>query len=206
MGSILTAAPPTCCYLLGGVVRADVVLSALHRRPLRRRRAGPYRLCAENGPRRAARNGPHRLNARAVTLLSGSSVAPVYRFLLMLRNGEAADPPAFLTEQPDWQPGDVFVAANGRAFRIVVPTPRSKSPACSSSTRSGRWNRSGNQRRNLSAKGVTNADVRPGPGHRHMALVPELFELSLSPREDESDSPEGESVQSVQSQTSSREL
>jgi hypothetical protein len=37
----------------------------------------------------------------------------------MLRNGEAADPPAFLTEQPDWQPGDVFVAANGRAFRIV---------------------------------------------------------------------------------------
>jgi hypothetical protein len=62
---------------------------------------------------------PHRLNARAVTLLSGSSVAPVYRFLLMLRNGEAADPPAFLTEQPDWQPGDVFVAANGRAFRIV---------------------------------------------------------------------------------------
>src|SRR5215207_5610772 len=119
MGSILTAAPPTCCYLLGGVVRGDVVLSALHRRPLRRRRAGPYRLCAENGPRRAARNGPHRLNARAVTLLSGSSVAPVYRFLLMLRNGEAADPPAFLTEQPDWQPGDVFVAANGRAFRIV---------------------------------------------------------------------------------------
>jgi hypothetical protein len=45
-------------------------------------------------------------------------VAPVYRFLLMLPNGEAADPPAFLTEQPDWQPGDVFVAANG-AFRIV---------------------------------------------------------------------------------------
>jgi hypothetical protein len=46
-------------------------------------------------------------------------VAPVYRFLLMLRNGEAADPAAFLTEQPDWQPGDVFVAATGRPFRIV---------------------------------------------------------------------------------------
>lgn len=46
-------------------------------------------------------------------------MAPVYRFLLMLRNGEAADPPAFLTEQPDWKPGDVFVAANERAFRIV---------------------------------------------------------------------------------------
>jgi hypothetical protein len=68
---------------------------------------------------RIARPAPHRLNARAVTLLSESSVAPVYRFLLMLRKGEAADPPAFLTEQPDWQPGDVFVAANGRAFRIV---------------------------------------------------------------------------------------
>ena len=46
-------------------------------------------------------------------------MAPVYRFLLMLRNGEAADPPAFLTEQHDWKPGAVFVAANGRAFRIV---------------------------------------------------------------------------------------
>jgi hypothetical protein len=46
-------------------------------------------------------------------------VAPVYRFLLQLPNGEAADPPAFLTEEPDWKPGDVFVAANGRAFRIV---------------------------------------------------------------------------------------
>jgi hypothetical protein len=52
-------------------------------------------------------------------VLSKSSVVPVYRFLLMLRNGEAADPPAFLTEQPDWQPGDVFFAANGHAFRIV---------------------------------------------------------------------------------------
>ena len=46
-------------------------------------------------------------------------MAPVYRFLLMLRTGEAADPPAFLTEQPDWKPGDVFVAAGGRTFRIV---------------------------------------------------------------------------------------
>jgi hypothetical protein len=46
-------------------------------------------------------------------------VASVYRFLLMLRNGEAADPPAFVTEQADWKPGDAFVAANGRAFHIV---------------------------------------------------------------------------------------
>jgi hypothetical protein len=47
-------------------------------------------------------------------------VASIYRFLLMLRNGEAADPPAFLTEQTQWKPGDPFVAANGRAFRIVA--------------------------------------------------------------------------------------
>jgi hypothetical protein len=46
-------------------------------------------------------------------------VARAYRFLLMLRNGEAADPPAFLTERADWKPGDVFVAANDRVFRIV---------------------------------------------------------------------------------------
>ena len=46
-------------------------------------------------------------------------MASVYRFLLMFRNGEAADPPAFVTEQADWKPGDVFVAANGWSFRIV---------------------------------------------------------------------------------------
>ena len=46
-------------------------------------------------------------------------MAPAYRFLLMLRNGEAADPPAFVTERPGWKPGDAFVAANERAFRIV---------------------------------------------------------------------------------------
>lgn len=62
------------------------------------------------------------------------------------------------------------------------------------------------QERNLSAKGVTNADVRPGSGQRYMALVPELFELSLSPREDENDSPSRPSVQPVQGETSSRQL
>jgi hypothetical protein len=46
-------------------------------------------------------------------------VAPSYRFLLMLRNREAADPPVFLTKRADWKRGDVFVAANDRVFRIV---------------------------------------------------------------------------------------
>jgi hypothetical protein len=66
-------------------------------------------------------------------------VAPAYFFLLMLRNGEAADPPAFVTKLADWKPGDVFVVANGRAFRIVKRTPRWKPPAWCSSARSGRW-------------------------------------------------------------------
>jgi hypothetical protein len=70
-------------------------------------------------------------------------LAPVYRFLLMLPNGEAADPPAFLTEQRDWQPVDVFVAANGRAFRIVGTTCEvrefgSGMTVCRSSAASGR--------------------------------------------------------------------
>lgn len=52
-------------------------------------------------------------------MLSGVSVAPAYRFLRLLRNGEPADPPAFLTDQRDWRPGDVFVAANGRTFRTL---------------------------------------------------------------------------------------
>jgi hypothetical protein len=71
-------------------------------------------------PTRGVRLAPPLAACRpSGNVLSKSSVAPVYRLLLMLRNGEAADPPAFLTEQPDWQLGDVFVAGNGRAFRIV---------------------------------------------------------------------------------------
>jgi hypothetical protein len=67
-------------------------------------------------------------------------VAPAYRFLLMLRNGEAADPPAFLTEQRGWKPGDVFVAAHGRAFRIVDTDAEVEQLAWCCSMRSGRWN------------------------------------------------------------------
>jgi hypothetical protein len=62
--------------------------------------------------------GPSSPGKPSGNVLCRSSVASIYRFLLMLRNGEAADPPAFLTEQSDWKPGDVFVA-RGHAFRIV---------------------------------------------------------------------------------------
>lgn len=43
---------------------------------------------------------------------------PPYRFLLMLENGEAADPAAFVSDEPDWYVGDPFVAG-GRRFRIL---------------------------------------------------------------------------------------
>src|SRR5215216_2473903 len=89
--------------------------------------------------------GPSPPVGRALTCCPGVPVAPVHRFLLMLRNGEAADPPAFRTEQPDWQPGDVFVAANGRAFRIV--DTNAKIEAWFSSRRSGQWNPSRSQGR-----------------------------------------------------------
>jgi hypothetical protein len=41
----------------------------------------------------------------------------------------------------------------------------------------------------LSAKGVTNAEIRPGSGPSYVALVPELFELSLAAGEDKKNSP-----------------
>jgi hypothetical protein len=43
---------------------------------------------------------------------------PRYRFLLMLENGEAADPAAFVSDELDWTVGDTFVAG-GRSFRIL---------------------------------------------------------------------------------------
>jgi hypothetical protein len=48
---------------------------------------------------------------------------PPYRFLLMLENGEAADPPAFISDEPDWNVGDTFVAG-GRRFRILKISDR----------------------------------------------------------------------------------
>jgi hypothetical protein len=38
-------------------------------------------------------------------------------------------------------------------------------------------------------KELTNADIRSCSGERYMALVPELFELSLAAGEDEKNSP-----------------
>lgn len=35
-----------------------------------------------------------------------------FRFLLMLEDGEPADPPAYLTAIPSWKPGDEFLAGS----------------------------------------------------------------------------------------------
>src|SRR5512132_2325534 len=41
----------------------------------------------------------------------------------MLRNGEAADPPAFVTEQADWNPGDVDGGTARRVATAASPRP-----------------------------------------------------------------------------------
>ena len=48
---------------------------------------------------------------------------PSYRFLLMLENGKAADPAAFISDEPDWNVGNTFVAG-GRRFRILDVSDR----------------------------------------------------------------------------------
>jgi hypothetical protein len=47
-----------------------------------------------------------------------------YRFLLVLEDGEPADPPAFITVLPEWHPGDEFLAgAELQRFRIRAIDP-----------------------------------------------------------------------------------
>jgi hypothetical protein len=48
----------------------------------------------------------------------------VYRYLLVLPDGEPADPAAFVSSEPPprWSVGDTFTAA-GRSFRIVAIEP-----------------------------------------------------------------------------------
>jgi hypothetical protein len=44
-----------------------------------------------------------------------------FRYLLVLEDGEAADPPAFLTAIPEWKPGDEFLGGSDlQKFRIVA--------------------------------------------------------------------------------------
>jgi hypothetical protein len=43
----------------------------------------------------------------------------LYRVVLLLENGEPADPTVFVTDRASWQPGDNFVARDGSQWRIV---------------------------------------------------------------------------------------
>jgi len=43
-----------------------------------------------------------------------------FRYLLVLANGEPADPAAFVTANPQWNPGDRFAAGDGSRWRIVA--------------------------------------------------------------------------------------
>jgi hypothetical protein len=46
-----------------------------------------------------------------------------FRFVLLLEDGEPADPPVFLTATRDWHEGDVFMPRGGESFRIVRIEP-----------------------------------------------------------------------------------
>jgi hypothetical protein len=61
-------------------------------------------------------------------VLCRSSVASMHRFLLMLRNGEAADPPAFLTEHGTGSQA-TFLSPAGTLSASWTRTPRSNSRA-----------------------------------------------------------------------------
>ncbi len=46
-----------------------------------------------------------------------------FRYLLVLGNGEPADPAAFVTANPQWNLGDPFTAGDGSRWRIVAIEP-----------------------------------------------------------------------------------
>ena len=49
-----------------------------------------------------------------------------FRCLLILANGEPADPAAFVTANPQWEPSDRFTAGDGSRWRIVAIEPNLK--------------------------------------------------------------------------------
>ena len=46
-----------------------------------------------------------------------------FRYLLLLENGEPADPAVFVTASPQWEEGDPFQAGDGSRWRIVRIAP-----------------------------------------------------------------------------------
>jgi hypothetical protein len=48
-----------------------------------------------------------------------------FPFVLVLEDGEPADPAMFVTAAPDWHEGDVFLPRGGERFRILAIEPMS---------------------------------------------------------------------------------
>jgi hypothetical protein len=46
-----------------------------------------------------------------------------FPFVLVLEDGEPADPAMFVTAAPDWHEGDVFLPRGGERFRILAIEP-----------------------------------------------------------------------------------
>ena len=51
------------------------------------------------------------------------NASAVRRYLLVLENGEPADPAAYVTAREAWDEGDTFVTPNGQLFVIVSVEP-----------------------------------------------------------------------------------
>ena len=49
-------------------------------------------------------------------------LAPVYRYLLLLPDGEVTDPAVFVTEVPVWDLGSVFETPDGSRWRLLAVT------------------------------------------------------------------------------------
>ena len=52
-----------------------------------------------------------------------TNASAVRRFLLVLEDGEPADPAAYVTPRDAWDDGDTFVTPNGQLFVIVGMEP-----------------------------------------------------------------------------------
>lgn len=88
-------------------------------------RVGSWLASGPCPPSAPAPAGARRSEAGDAALsLAFAPVSGGFRFVLMLENGEPADPAAFLTAIPTWRVGDEFLAGSDlRKFRILHIEP-----------------------------------------------------------------------------------
>jgi hypothetical protein len=48
-----------------------------------------------------------------------ATIAAVFKYLLMLADGEPVDPAVFVTAVPNWKAGEEFMVSSGDRFRIL---------------------------------------------------------------------------------------